>query len=132
MRKRLRAWLCRILDAVPAENVQTPPPAPEPHDWSDLWEYKDHRPMWLRIYRSQEWSRDLEPYFKWCLFKKLWDLTWETDEKKRERLQIMCQLLDLFLNEPRMEYIVARDSFDQEYGPGEMDRLMKEQERANV
>lgn len=120
MRNWLRNIACRLFSLVPREDVQEGAPEAESgwSDLGDLWEVRGYRAVWPRIVTSDEWRVDLEPWFRQMLLMTFVALAKEQDEKRIARLQERANLLNEFLEVPRLAMLRVEAAMDNARGKG--------------
>lgn len=127
IRRLLTAWACRWLNltpVVPPQNTVSP-------DWDDLWRYKDLRVVWPRLVLSPVWRDDLEPWLKQGLLRTLVALGQERNPEEIRILQVRAQLINQWLEEPRIAMNRDAMALDSAFASGRSDRLDAELERVN-
>lgn len=130
MLRRFRLFLCKRFHLVLQEEVPTFPPIPA-NDWIGLWEVKDFRAVWPRIVKTPLWENDIEPFYKQALLRTLVALAHEKEAEQIVRLQVRAQLINEWLEQPRIALRMDEAALENAFGSGRLER-MKERERANV
>lgn len=101
--------------------------------WEDLWDHRQFRVVWPRLVMSEEWKRDLEPWFKHSLLVTFAALGQETDPVKLTRLQVRAQLINEWLERAAIGMQRDKAAFDNAFASGNRARLAEafdERERA--
>lgn len=125
----IRKWLCRWFRLTRNEDV--PIPQDTSGHWDDLWEVKDVKVWFPRMLNSEEWKRDLEPFFKQSLLRTFVAMSYEKAADKLRRLQERALLINEWLETPHIMVNKEEAMLNNAFGSGRDDRLDKALERAN-